>query len=78
MRSAMQTAGHTLEQQSDSITNTIVTDLVQQCAQVLKQLQGIMVTYRSVDYLPASSTSSYTSWPIGSSPKAAGVFYCNH
>ena len=53
VRSAMQTAGKALEQQSGSITNTIAADLVQQCAQVLKQLQGIMVTYRFVTfYLP--------------------------
>ena len=63
MRSAMQSAGKALEQQSDSITSTVVADLVQQCAQVLKQLQGIMVTYRSVDNLPASSAT-----PIQPSP----------
>ena len=51
----MQTAGDSLRQHADSATSSIVGDLVQQCSQVLKQLQGIMVTYRCVKCsLPAS------------------------
>ena len=57
MRSAVEVAGQKLKQQADIITDIVVADLVQQCAQVLKQLQGIMVTYRSVDNHHFSSTS---------------------
>lgn len=46
VRGAVRSAGHSIRQQADSVTDTIVADLVQQCSQVLKQLQGIMVTYR--------------------------------
>lgn len=46
MRGALETAGSDLVQSADSVSSSLVADLVQQCSQVLKQLQGIMVTYR--------------------------------
>ena len=42
-------------------------DLVQQCSQVLKQLQGIMVTYRCVFHtrvMPLGGTFHSHDWPI--------------
>ncbi len=48
VRVALHGAGLALEQRADRVTDSIVADLVQQCSQVLKQLQGIMVTYRCV------------------------------
>ena len=52
MQQALQGAGLALNKAADSIVSSIVAELVQQCSQVLRQLQGIMVTYRSLSCSP--------------------------
>ena len=67
MRLALHAAGLDLRQKADRVTDSIVADLVQQCSQVLKQLQGIMVTYRCVFYtrvMPLGETFEINAWPI--------------
>ena len=67
MRLALHAAGLDLGQKADRITDSIVADLVQQCSQVLKQLQGIMVTYRCVFrtcVMPPGEAFHISAWPI--------------
>ena len=64
---ALHAAGLHLGQKADRITDSIVADLVQQCSQVLKQLQGIMVTYRCVFHtrvMPPGKSLHISAWLI--------------
>ena len=47
VQQALHGAGAALSEAAGSLVSSIVAELVQQCSQVLRQLQGIMVTYRS-------------------------------
>ena len=54
VQEALHGAGFALSEAADHVISSLVAELVQQCSQVLRQLQGIMVTYRFVCCSPHS------------------------